>query len=175
MLLATVVVGPRGIEREKIRDPDSHCPFDSAACPLLISYSVVNHHLHPPHHSHSPLDDFYLVMFSSPTPVSGSRSIATSALRKAGLIDKDTPMRDGDKDRPGGKKFTPKSRRRTRGTESAKEQTLGSSQRSVIITTHSFLSDRKATEDLGCWRHYAQCSRYPSLPFQLPSLFSPRY
>ncbi len=92
-------------------------------------------------------------MFSSPAPASGSRTVAANALRKAGLMDKDTQMRDGEKDRQGGKKVTPKSRRRIRGTETAKEQTLGSSQRSVIITTHSFLSDRKAMEVMGCRRH----------------------
>lgn len=92
----------------------------------------------------------HIFMFSTPAPASGSRNVAASALRKAGLIDKDTQMRDGDKNSQGGKKVTPKSRRRVRGAETAKVQTLGSSQRSVIITTHSSLSDRKATEDLGC-------------------------
>ena len=40
--------------------------------------------------------------FSSPTPAPGSRAIAASALRKAGLIDQDAKMRDVS-DKPGRK------------------------------------------------------------------------
>ncbi|CCL98168.1 uncharacterized protein FIBRA_00162 [Fibroporia radiculosa] len=42
-------------------------------------------------------------MFSSPTPASGSRSLAANALRGAGLIDRDERMRDAS-DKPGGRK-----------------------------------------------------------------------
>ncbi|PIL35802.1 transporter [Ganoderma sinense ZZ0214-1] len=41
--------------------------------------------------------------FSSPTPAPGSRAIATNALRRAGLMDQDTKMRDMS-DKPGGRK-----------------------------------------------------------------------
>ena len=78
-------------------------------------------------------------MFSTSSRASGSRNIAANALRNAGLMDTDTRMRDVEKDKPGGKKVTIKSRRRPRPIESAKEQTLGT-QRSVIINTHFFLS-----------------------------------
>ena len=42
--------------------------------------------------------------FSSPTPAPGSRAIATNALRRAGLMDQDTKMRDMSSDKPGGRK-----------------------------------------------------------------------
>ncbi|KAH9926825.1 hypothetical protein B0H21DRAFT_138066 [Amylocystis lapponica] len=42
-------------------------------------------------------------MFSSPTPAPGSRALASSALRGAGLIDRDERMRDVN-DKPGGRK-----------------------------------------------------------------------
>lgn len=48
-------------------------------------------------------------MFSSPTPAPGSRAIASSALRSAGLIDRDAPMRDLT-DNPGGRKGSSKIR-----------------------------------------------------------------
>jgi nuclear RNA export factor len=51
-------------------------------------------------------------MFSSPTPAPGTRAVAASALRNAGLIDRDARMKDlrvsGDK--PGGRKGTSKIR-----------------------------------------------------------------
>jgi len=76
-------------------------------------------------------------MFTPPR-ASGSRDIA---LRNARPADADTRVRDGmrdvEKGRPGGKKFT---RKRPRANESAKEQALGP-QRSVIIITLPFLPD----------------------------------
>ncbi|RDB26344.1 mRNA export factor mex67 [Hypsizygus marmoreus] len=48
-------------------------------------------------------------MFSSPTPAPGSRAIAGAALRNAGLIDRDAPMRDLT-DKPGGRKGSSKIR-----------------------------------------------------------------
>ncbi|KAG6916171.1 hypothetical protein DXG01_008144 [Tephrocybe rancida] len=48
-------------------------------------------------------------MFSSPTPAPGSRAIASNALRKAGLIDRDATMRDLT-DKPGGRKASSKIR-----------------------------------------------------------------
>lgn len=107
------------LDRGKVRTENSHRPFDSVVCFLLVCL--------PPLISSR--------MFSTPTPASGSRAIASRALRRAGLMDADTQMRDGDRDR----KNTARSRRRIRGTESAKEQAIGSTQRSVNITTHSFL------------------------------------
>ncbi|KAA1467548.1 NTF2-like protein [Dentipellis sp. KUC8613] len=47
-------------------------------------------------------------MFQTPSPASGSRSVATTALRSAGLMDRDERMRDAS-DRPGGRKSTAKS------------------------------------------------------------------
>ena len=58
-------------------------------------------------------------MFSSPTP---SRTLATSALKGAGLIDSDTRMRDVTADKPGGRKGTSKIRtHRTRPIDAYKE------------------------------------------------------
>ncbi|KAF7773548.1 hypothetical protein Agabi119p4_5715 [Agaricus bisporus var. burnettii] len=68
-------------------------------------------------------------MFSTSTPASGSRTIASRALRRAGLVDSDTQMRDGDNDR----RNAQRSRRRIRGTESAKEQATGSFHRSLAV------------------------------------------
>jgi len=48
---------------------------------------------------------------SASAPASGSKAIATSALRKAGLIDRDTQMRD---DTPGGRKRKLRSGKATR-------------------------------------------------------------
>lgn len=46
-------------------------------------------------------------MFSSPT---SSRTLATTTLKGAGLIDSDTRMRDATTDKPGGRKGTSKIR-----------------------------------------------------------------
>lgn len=46
---------------------------------------------------------------SSPTPLPGSRALASNALRKAGLMDKDSPMRDLS-DKQGGRKGAMKAR-----------------------------------------------------------------
>ncbi|KIK62433.1 hypothetical protein GYMLUDRAFT_41872 [Collybiopsis luxurians FD-317 M1] len=48
-------------------------------------------------------------MFSSPTPAPGSRTLASNALRNAGLMDRDTKMRDLA-DKPGGRKGSGKNR-----------------------------------------------------------------
>ncbi|KAJ4480005.1 hypothetical protein J3R30DRAFT_3701151 [Lentinula aciculospora] len=48
-------------------------------------------------------------MFSSPTPAPGSRTLASNALRNAGLIDRDAKMRDAT-DKPGGRKGSSKTR-----------------------------------------------------------------
>ncbi|KAI6108192.1 hypothetical protein F5141DRAFT_1203576 [Pisolithus sp. B1] len=42
--------------------------------------------------------------FSSPTPAPGGRKLATSALKSAGLIDRDEHMRDVSSENPGGRK-----------------------------------------------------------------------
>jgi len=73
-------------------------------------------------------------MFSSPTPASGSRTIANTALRSAGLIDRDTAMHDIT-DRPGGRKGSSKTRshsHRSRALDvSSKKDLLGSGPRPV--------------------------------------------
>ncbi|KAF8907245.1 hypothetical protein CPB84DRAFT_1813529 [Gymnopilus junonius] len=43
-------------------------------------------------------------VFSSPAPAPGSKAIAANALRSAGLIDRDAPMRDISDSNPGGRK-----------------------------------------------------------------------
>ncbi|KAI0067186.1 NTF2-like protein [Artomyces pyxidatus] len=48
-------------------------------------------------------------MFQTPPPASGSRTLATNALRKAGLMDRDERMRDAS-DKPGGRKGSSKFR-----------------------------------------------------------------
>lgn len=63
---------------------------------------------------------------SASAPASGSKAIATSALRKAGLIDRDAQMRD---DTPGGRKRKLRSGKATRIMEI--DGPIGS--RSVII------------------------------------------
>jgi len=116
------------------------------------NFSVVNHHPH--------VNDFsFPTMFSSPR-ASESRDIV---LRNARLADTDTRVRDGmrdvEKGRPGGKKFT---HRRPRANESAKEQTLGP-QRSVII--HSSFSPRRLSSAL-------VPHPFPSLHFHLKITFT---
>ncbi|KAG9314828.1 hypothetical protein JVU11DRAFT_3922 [Chiua virens] len=49
-------------------------------------------------------------MFSSQTSAAGNRTLATTALRSAGLIDKDERMKDVSADRPGGRKGVSKIR-----------------------------------------------------------------
>jgi nuclear RNA export factor len=58
-------------------------------------------------------------MFSSPT---SSRTLATTTLKGAGLIDSDTRMRDATGDKPGGRKGASKIRtHRTRPIDAYKE------------------------------------------------------
>lgn len=53
----------------------------------------------------------FTTMFSSPTPAPGSRGLATAALKKAGLIERDAHMRDlTTTDKPGGRKGSSKIR-----------------------------------------------------------------
>ncbi|KAF5342152.1 hypothetical protein D9611_001419 [Ephemerocybe angulata] len=68
-------------------------------------------------------------MFSTqtPPPPTGSKAIAANALRSAGLIDKDTQMRDAT-DKPGGRKGSSKIRsHRNRPIDTFKDQRPGSS------------------------------------------------
>ena len=60
-----------------------------------------------------PLSAMSQPAFSSPTPAPGSRAIASSALRRAGLIDQDAKMRDLS-DKPGGRKGVSKPTSKTR-------------------------------------------------------------
>lgn len=72
-------------------------------------------------------------MFSSPTPAPGSRAIAASALRSAGLIDRDAQMRDVA-DKPGGRKGSSKIRsHRPRVADALIGKDRASSSRMVII------------------------------------------
>lgn len=66
---------------------------------------------------------------SSPTPTPSAKSLAASALRSVGLIDKDAQMRDASEN-PGGRKGKIRSGR-TRLPETAKDKLMGT--RMVII------------------------------------------
>ncbi|KAF9231003.1 hypothetical protein BU15DRAFT_91000 [Melanogaster broomeanus] len=67
-------------------------------------------------------------MFSSATPASGSRPLATSALKRAGLIDKDERMKDVTRDKPGGRKGVSKIRsHRPRPIDAFKDHQAGTS------------------------------------------------
>lgn len=68
-------------------------------------------------------------LFSSPTPAPSAKSLASTALRSAGLIDKDAQMRDASEN-PGGRKGKIRSGR-TRVTDIAKDRPTGT--RMVII------------------------------------------
>ena len=101
----------------------THSPFNVAHCLSLSSstYAVTNLHLNRRCTNMS--------LFSSPTPASSAKSLAASALRSAGLIDKDAQMCDAS-DNPGGKKGKIRSGR-TRLPEIAKAKLMGT--RMVII------------------------------------------
>ncbi|KAF8220952.1 NTF2-like protein [Tricholoma matsutake] len=85
-------------------------------------------------------------MFSSPTPAPGSRTIANNALRSAGLMDRDTTMRDLT-DRPGGRKGSSKTRSHTHRSRapdlSSKKDLLGGPRPgpSRVSSSHSGPSD----------------------------------
>ncbi|KIJ12778.1 hypothetical protein PAXINDRAFT_170982 [Paxillus involutus ATCC 200175] len=67
-------------------------------------------------------------MYTSPTPASGSRVLASSALKSAGLIDKDARMKDVSGDRPGGRKGVSKFRsHRPRPIDAFKDHQAGPS------------------------------------------------
>ena len=68
-------------------------------------------------------------LFSSPTPASSAKSLAATALRSAGLIDKDAQMCDASEN-PGGRKGKIRSGR-TRLPEITKTKLMGT--RMVII------------------------------------------
>ncbi|KAH7925856.1 hypothetical protein BV22DRAFT_1010410 [Leucogyrophana mollusca] len=71
-------------------------------------------------------------MFSSPTPASGSRTLATKTLKSAGLIDRDERMRDVS-DKPGGRKGTSKIRsHRARPIDVFKDNQPGPSRSSMV-------------------------------------------
>ncbi|KAH7884498.1 hypothetical protein F5I97DRAFT_1812991 [Phlebopus sp. FC_14] len=74
-------------------------------------------------------------MFSSPTPAPGNRSLATTALKSAGLIDRDERMKDVSSERPGGKKVTSKIRsHRTRPIDIFKDHQPGPSRASMLAS-----------------------------------------
>ncbi|KAF8626606.1 hypothetical protein AX17_006524 [Amanita inopinata Kibby_2008] len=75
-------------------------------------------------------------MFSSPTPASGSRTIAANALRNAGLMDRDTQMNDVS-DKPGGRKGSSRMRVhrvRKKDPSGASSRTLASETLAAHIT-----------------------------------------
>ena len=75
-------------------------------------------------------------MFSSPaTPSpSGSRSVASTALRGAGLIDKDERMRDVA-DRPGGRKGTQKMNHKLRSSRTRAVDAITGAQPGAVTRT----------------------------------------
>lgn len=78
-------------------------------------------------------------MFSSPTPAPGSRTLASNALRNAGLIDRDAKMRDAT-DKPGGRKGSSKARsHRTRPIDVYKDSGPSKSVNIIVITHYSTL------------------------------------
>ena len=68
-------------------------------------------------------------LFQSPSPAPSAKSLAATALRSAGLIDKDAQMRDASEN-PGGRKGKLRSGR-TRLSEIVKDKPIGT--RMVII------------------------------------------
>lgn len=80
-------------------------------------------------------------MFSSPTTATGNRTLATNALRSAGLIDKDERMKDVSTDRPGGRKGVSKIRsHRPRPIDAFKDHQAGPSKAAMVNTrTYSTL------------------------------------
>jgi len=67
-------------------------------------------------------------MFSTPVQASGSRAIASSALKRAGLIDDDAKMRDLSSDKQGGRKGSSKLRsHRSRPIDAFKDRGPGGS------------------------------------------------
>jgi nuclear RNA export factor len=106
-------------------------------------------------------------MFSSPTPAPGSRAIITKGLISAGLIDRDTLMRDVT-DRPGGRKSSSKIRHhRTRPIDAYRDQfrdiTGPSRTPTVNIQTLFSLNPRFCQASL-------YCSRLPHLSEKLAKL-----
>ncbi|TFK35547.1 hypothetical protein BDQ12DRAFT_725837 [Crucibulum laeve] len=80
--------------------------------------------------------------FSSPTPAPGSRALASTALRNAGLIDRDATMRDVS-DKPGGRKGSSKirsHRNRPMDAITGKDQ-AGPSSRMLSTRSHASSSD----------------------------------
>ncbi|KIM84221.1 hypothetical protein PILCRDRAFT_68075 [Piloderma croceum F 1598] len=74
-------------------------------------------------------------MFSSPTPAPGSRTVATTALRSAGLIDRDQRMRDAT-DKPGGRKGPSKIRaHRPRAIDAYKGESKPGPSRTSMVNT----------------------------------------
>lgn len=78
-------------------------------------------------------------MFSSPTTATGSRALATNALRSAGLIDKDERMKDVSADKPGGRKGVSKIRsHRPRPIDAFKDHQAGPSKTSMVNKRPAF-------------------------------------
>lgn len=77
---------------------------------------------------------FSTVQSSSPSPAPGSRTLASNALRNAGLMDRDAKMRDAT-DKPGGRKGSSKTRlHRPRAIDAYKDS--GPSKSVNIIIAH---------------------------------------
>jgi hypothetical protein len=119
-----------------LTEPDSFCRRRgwTDALPLY-------HQPPPPHYPHikqsavrtSLLQVRSNSMFSSPTPAPGTRTVASTALRSAGLIDRDARMKDvSSSDKPGGRKGTSKIRsHRPRPIDTFKDQP-GTSRASMV-------------------------------------------
>ncbi|EEB92197.1 hypothetical protein MPER_09329, partial [Moniliophthora perniciosa FA553] len=101
-------------------------------------------------------------MFSSPTPAPGSRTLASKALRKAGLIDQDAQMRDAT-DKPGGRKGSSRIRsHRPRAIDAYKDSGhLERLRRNAVSTSTSLIPVRTPTRSkiiggVEVWRRVVQ-------------------
>ncbi|KAI3615783.1 mrna export receptor mex67 [Moniliophthora roreri] len=87
-------------------------------------------------------------MFSSPTPAPGSRTLASKALRKAGLIDQDAQMRDAT-DKPGGRKGSSRIRsHRPRAIDAYKDSGPSRTLMSSSILQRSNLSQNGTSDTI---------------------------
>ncbi|KAK2460147.1 hypothetical protein APHAL10511_007826 [Amanita phalloides] len=116
-------------------------------------------------------------MFSSPTPASGSRTIAANALRNAGLMDRDTQMHDAS-DTPGGRKGSS----RVRVHRPRKKESSGASSRSLASGTLAAqmtpisdpLSIRGAARPTAAGRLRRNAVSTSATPSTVPRIAAPR-
>jgi hypothetical protein len=128
---------------------DSHCP-------VVFKYN------HPLCDRHLSCTTYTVMSLSTHSATPGSKAIATTALRSAGLMDRDAVMRDST-DNAGGRKGRIRSTRTARTLDVNMDRPLGS--RTVnIIAQSSFTPTGR------------QCLHTTCLvPVAIPSSFPPRY